>query len=78
MRVPTGMDAEHIRGYFYSYGVVHMKCHSSHLPTASDPAVIAALAVDGIHHPYGFTCVVAAPTSYGEALNSGYCTKGEQ
>jgi hypothetical protein len=69
-------DAEHIKGYFYSYGVVQMTCHNSHLPVASDPTVIATLAVDGVHHPYGFTCVVAAPTSYGEALNSGYCTKG--
>jgi hypothetical protein len=69
-------DAEHIKGYFYSYGVVHMECHHPRIPTASDPAVIATLAVDGTHHPYGFACVVAAPTSYGEALNSGYCTKG--
>jgi hypothetical protein len=70
------IDAEHIRGYFYSYGVTHMTCHKPHLSIESDPAVIATLAVDGIHHPYGFTCVVSGPTSSGEELHSGYCSRG--
>ncbi len=72
------VDAEHIRGYFYSYGVVHMMCHRPHLSVASDPAVIATLAVDGSRHPHGFTCVVSAPTSSGEDLHTGFCYKGNR
>lgn len=70
------VDAEHIRGYFYSYGVAHMMCHRPRLSIASDPAVIATLAVDGSRHPYGFTCVVSVPASSGEDLHSGSCFKG--
>ena len=74
--VTQWVDAEHIRGYFYSYGVTHMMCHRPHLSVASDPTVIATLAVDGSRHPYGFTCVVSPVASSGEDLHSGSCFKG--
>jgi hypothetical protein len=63
-------DAEYIKGYFYSYNVVRLQCHSKHSVAASDPSVIAVLALHGHRHPYGFDCHVTP------VLEGGYCSKG--
>ena len=63
-------DAEYIKGYYYSYNVVRLQCHSKHSVAASDPSVIAVLALHGHRHPYGFDCHVTP------VLEGGYCSKG--
>lgn len=57
-------DAPHIKGYFYSYGAVHIK-------KCSQAAHIAKLAITHVSHPSGFTCHVSP-----DPLPSGYCYKG--
>ena len=47
-------------------------------PRSTTSNGLVAADVDRKAPDAGFTCVVAAPTSYGEALNSGYCTKGNR
>lgn len=74
----TWTDSEHIKGYFYAYGVVHLTCpcgagspRGCHEPVpAMNGYVIAELALLGKAHPYGFTCTVSRP------VDSGYCVKG--
>ena len=63
-------DAQHIQGYFYSYAVIRLQCHSKHSVARSDPSVIAVLALHGERHPYGFDCHTSGP------LHGGYCFKG--
>ncbi len=63
-------DARYIKGYFYNYAVIRLKCHSKHSAASSDPTVIAVLALHGKRHPYGFDCHTSPP------VNGGYCFKG--
>ncbi len=65
------VDASHIQGHFYAYGVLHMKCLEGFR--------IATLALYGQRRPSGFKCVVAAPIGSGETQEkpeSGSCYKG--
>lgn len=73
------VDAAHIKGYFYAYGVIRLSCpcgstgataKCKSIPISQNAYAIAVLALHGQKHPYGFTCAVSPP------INSGYCTKG--
>lgn len=56
-----------IRGHFYSYGVIHMRCKFD----AYLPMRVAVLALHGETHPFGFACTIG-----NAQLGDGWCHKG--